>query len=106
MWRIDSLGVKAEDFINKDGNPVNESYGQTWKMAEPSDHAKLAGQDSVEVKEPPKPKGLVDGDHRYTEAELDAMSKVQLSEIAASLGISDLAQPKNKMIQAILSKQG
>jgi capsid protein len=106
MWRIDSLGIRAEDFINKDGNPVNDCYGHTWKMADPADHAKLANTGSAEVKELPAPKALVDGDSKYTEAELETMNKVQLSEIAASLGVSDMTMQKSKMIQVILTKQG
>lgn len=104
MWRIDSLGVKAEDFYSKDGNPVSDTYNTMWKMASPNDHLKVLSP--VEEAQPaPPPKGLVDGDHKYTEAELDAMSKLQLAEIAASLGISDLTMPKARLIQTILMKQ-
>jgi len=104
MWRIDSLGVRAEDFINKDGNPVNDTYGQLWKMADPADQAKLIDA-TVEQPAPP-PKSAVEGDHRYAESELELLSKVQLSEIAASLGVSDITMPKARMVQTILLKQG
>jgi len=104
MWRIDSLGVRAEDFYSKDGNPVNDTYNTMWKFAAPSEHSKIVNPPEPDKPAPP-PKALVNGDHKYTEVELDSMTKVQLAEIAASIGISDLTMPKTRMIQSILMKQ-
>jgi hypothetical protein len=48
-----------------------------------------------------------DGDGEYSEAELSALTKAQIAELAAQLGIEGIStsQTKSQMIEAFLAAQ-
>lgn len=176
LWRMDSLGVTSEDFINRDSqNSPTAHYGALWRFANdrtgkaygpnggsqkpgPSTNETLTPQgmlsQSVQTdlaqaqrhRQRPLDNHLVDearalgqpvadsdtgytdehqeaqaaGDAtqaqnhakihgteaKMTEAQLTQMSKDQLADIAAAVGVVNLDQPKKKLIDSILAKQG
>jgi hypothetical protein len=179
LWKMDSLGISSEDFINRDSqNAPNAFYGSLWRFKhdrtgtqidpkqqptgknegpQPSTSEQLTPQgflkqaaqtevaDHQRRRQRPLDNHLVDearrlgepiseadtgyteahneaqehgnnvqaanhaivhNDAKFTEASLMGMSKDQLGDIAAAVGVVNVELPKKKLVEAILVKQG
>jgi len=102
-WKIDKLGISSRDLHAREQNPVKSNYGSKWKFAKKKDHDAMTGEKASAPK--PVPELNHDEIKPLSEEDLGKLTKAQLAEIGASLGVTDLSGTRDKMINAILSKQ-
>lgn len=125
-------GLSSRDLIRQSGlagaNDVMAFHGSMWKFSDSEQKTGLASQMPIAphqqapkipggIGEPDMDAGLVPNDQvppqggveasdKYTAESLAAMSKDELVEIAAGLGVTDVGVKKDKLVKAILDKQG
>lgn len=104
QWKIEQLGVSSKDFAQGvDEKAALSGFGSKWKFAD--EGAKKAEAPaptpagSATPADPPKETT------KYTEADLMVLSKAQLQEVAAGMGIADVSGSKNQLVQVILERQ-
>lgn len=93
-----------------DNHLVTEARAQGQPLAPPDagwteDHAKQQAEaNAVQASNAQTLRGETTP-AKFSEAQLSALTKTQLQDIAASVGVSNLNQAKGKLIESILGKQ-
>lgn len=108
--------VSSEDLMRPGGTDAKRFLGVVFKMGagEPAAARKAPPEDPPPAKaeapekvafEPAKKEEPKEEAARWTEATLAALSKEDLTAVAASIGVLDLKQAKDKLVQAVLERQ-
>jgi len=101
QWKIESLGISSKDFAQGvDERTAMAGYGTKWRFA--NEAVPAAGEPAAApapVLAEPK------AGAKYSELDLTSLPKAQLQEIAAGMGIADVAGSKSQLVQAIVERQ-
>ena len=120
-WRMDTLGIKSEDFTNNGGSDAKQSMGYSWKFADSShsERPKPPVEATVDAKH------LEENPYAPEDASQNAMMEIwekaqrgekvlyqeiiklgnsALSDLAAALGVVNLQQARPKLVAAIQEK--
>ena len=105
LFRVN--GLSSEDLMRPGHNPTKAFLGSMFKIGDQTPPPAAEGSVLEEADVPGD--GLptdppADGD-RWTQKDLDKLTKEKLVELGAQIGIADLTVTKPKLVEAILAAQ-
>lgn len=93
----------AKDQTKKPSTPVAPTKGEDGgKTPASNPDAPPAGETTGDADNKPSEN---DAPVKYTQGQLKSMNKAEIQEIACTLGVANLEETKDKLIEAILEKQ-